>query len=87
MYHPGSLATPNSYNDETKTPIIQSVQCNGTEETLFDCEFSNCSDYQCSSYGQDAGIVCQGLHSIQYCMLQLATACYNNRNNLPHATF
>ena len=45
--------------DRSKTAIIQSVQCNGTEETIFDCRSSSA---QCGVY-QDASVICQGLYN------------------------
>ena len=42
-------------------PAIHSVECNGTEETIFDCQFDNTSNAQCAN-NQDASIICQGLN-------------------------
>ena len=47
------------YPDWNKTAVIQAVQCNGTEETIFDCQSSSA---QCEVY-QDANIICQGLYN------------------------
>ena len=42
------------YADLNETAIIQSVQCNGTEETISDCWSSSA---QCGVYR----VICQGL--------------------------
>ena len=46
------------YADRSKTAIIQSVQCNGTEETIFECQSSST---RCGVY-RDASVICQGLY-------------------------
>ena len=62
VFHVGSLAASNSFNNGYNLPVVHSVQCNGTEETIFNCElsFSNTSNADCARY-QDASIICQGL--------------------------
>ena len=62
MFHVGSLAASNSFSNGYNLPVVHSVQCNGTEETIFNCElsFSNTSNADCARY-QDASVICQGL--------------------------
>ena len=62
VFHVGSLAASNSFNNGYNLPVVHSVQCNGTEETIFNCElsFSNTSNADCARY-QDASVICQGL--------------------------
>ena len=59
-YIAGSLAASNWYADSRISPAVHSVQCNGTEESIFDCQFINGSTAQCGIY-LDASVICQGL--------------------------
>ena len=56
----GAIAASNWNTDNFKIPVIHTVQCNGSEESILDCEFSNISNSQCGRY-HDASVVCQGL--------------------------
>ena len=61
----GSISASNWYTDRQLIPLIHSVQCNGTEEAIFDCIFRNDSSAQCGIY-QDASVICQGLSCINF---------------------
>ena len=73
----GSLATFNSFGNGFNLPVFHSVQCNGTEETIFNCELSlsNTSNADCARH-QGASVICQGLP--QSCIiLSRSIAVYN----------
>ena len=63
----GSISALNWYVSGSITPVIHSVQCTGTEETIFDCQFSNSSSAQCGIYA-DASVICQGLIFYIHCL-------------------
>ena len=47
-----------SFTENTLLTLFHTVECNGTEESLFDCQ-SNEGDGGCSGR-QDASVICQG---------------------------
>ena len=51
----GSIASK-LYRNFYSRPIIHSFECNGTEESVFDCQFSS----TCRSH-QDGSVICHGL--------------------------
>lgn len=55
----GSFALSNWYNEREKIALIHSVECNGSEESIFDCR-TNEGDGGCTRY-QDASVICQGM--------------------------
>ena len=56
----GSIAASNWNTRYDISAAIHSVECNGTEENIFDCQFSYDSSSMCGRY-QDASVICQGL--------------------------
>ena len=54
----GSIAASNWNTRYHISPAIHFLECNGTEENIFDCQFS--SDSTCGR-SQDASVICQGL--------------------------
>ena len=60
MYmHVGSISVSTGYYYNHRiTSVIHSVQCNGSEETLLDCQHNNGSSAQCE--GILASVICRG---------------------------
>ena len=55
----GSIAS-NLYRNYYISAVIHSVECNGTEDSIFDCQFISST---CRS-NRDASVICQGLWSV-----------------------
>ena len=47
---------------------IHHLECDGTEENVFDCQFSSDSNSTCGMY-QDASMICQGLITLSCILL------------------
>ena len=43
--------------------VLEDVQCNGLEESLFDCANSGLRYSSCGHY-EDAGVICQGIYIV-----------------------
>jgi hypothetical protein len=58
----GSIAASLEYYICRIASAIHSVQCNGSEETLLDCQHSNGSSAQC--VGRVAYVICRGIQIV-----------------------
>ena len=58
----GSFALSNWYTETEKIGLIHSVECNGTEESIFDCQ-TNEGEGGCLTH-QDASVICQGRYDV-----------------------
>ena len=77
----GALALSNWYTEREKIALFHSVECNGTEESIFDCR-TNEGDGGCGTY-QDASVICHGI----FCMTVMDTRPYlwlPLQNNITH---
>ena len=63
--HAGSIAvTSGTFSDPSLSPTVSGVHCTGSETDLLSCSRSNFIDRSnCGNY-DDAGVVCQGEHSL-----------------------
>ena len=61
----GALALSNWYTEREKIGLFHSVECNGTEESIFDCR-TNEGDGGCGT-NQDASVICI-CHGISLCV-------------------
>ena len=55
----GSFSLSSWFTEYDKIALLHSVECNGTEESIFDCR-TNEGDGGCLSY-QDGSVICQGI--------------------------
>ena len=69
--HTGSTASTKYYYSRRITSVIHSVQCNGSEETLLDCQHNNGSSAQCERIF--AFVICRGINliGIYYYIIEL----------------
>lgn len=56
---PGALPTYNCFTEGQLSFGITDIQCDGTEDSIFNCTHSSPVLYNCQSH-EDAGVNCQG---------------------------
>ena len=58
----GSIAvTQHWYYDYSNPTFLTGLECNGTEDTIFDCKLNETAPV-CSTYTSSANVVCPGIN-------------------------
>ena len=54
----GAKALTNSFRESSDHFHFKDLNCNGSEDSLFDCTYNQLSNYNCYRY-DDASVICQ----------------------------
>ncbi len=64
IYNSGAIPlTEQTFSDHQANILLQDVNCNGSETTLLNCEYSTLIQSSCQPL-EDAGVICQGSNII-----------------------